>query len=94
MSELIKTKFRASYGLDAAGEKVVNVALADRTVMTDGVNVAYLIQENTLQKYDPTRSYPEGFAVIYQNRTWTAVRDTPNPAGPFDELYWKALRSL
>lgn len=93
MSELIKTKFRASYGLDAAGEKVVNVALADRTVMTDGVNVAYLIQENTLQKYDPTRSYPEGFAVIYQNRTWTAVRDTPNPAGPFDELYWKALRS-
>ena len=93
MSELIKTKFRASYGLDAAGEKVVNVALADRTVPTDGVNVAYLIQENTLQKYDPSRAYVEGFAVIYQNRTWTAVRDVAKPAGEFNEVYWKPLRS-
>lgn len=93
MSELIKTKFRASYGLDAAGEKVVNVALADRTVPTDGVNVAYLIQENTLQKYDPSRAYVEGFAVIYQNRTWTAVRDVAKPAGEFNEAYWKPLRS-
>lgn len=93
MSELIKTKFRASYGLDAAGEKVVNVALADRTVPTDGVNVAYLIQENTLQQYDPSRAYVEGFAVIYQKRTWTAVRDVAKPAGEFNEVYWKPLRS-
>lgn len=53
----IKRKFRAEDGLDAGGDKIINVALADRTVGTDGVNVDYLIQENTVQQYDPTRGY-------------------------------------
>lgn len=87
----VKTKFRSTYGLDAAGEKIINVALADKTVPTDGVNVAYLIQENTIQEYDPSRTYPKGFAVIQSNRIWIAKTDTVE--GPFNELYWRALRT-
>ena len=85
-------KFRATLGLDSAGEKVVNVGLADRTVMTDGVNVEYLIQENTLQQYDPTRRYLKDFAVIYDNRIWVSNRDIPKPAGAFSEPYWISVR--
>lgn len=98
----IQTKFRASFGLDAAGEKVVNVALADRTVPTDSANVAYITQENTIQKYDPNRaamvvggatvSYPEGFVVTYDNRAFMAKQNVPYPAGPFNDGYWQPLR--
>ncbi|ATN93214.1 long tail fiber proximal subunit [Salmonella phage Melville] len=92
MAEL-KRKFRAQEGLDAAGEKVINVAKADRTVMSDGVNVEYLIQENTLQQYDSTRGYPEHFAVIYDNRIWVSNREIAAPAGDFTELYWNSVRT-
>ncbi|UFK27105.1 hypothetical protein LG358_00084 [Escherichia phage UoN_LG358_1] len=92
MAEL-KRKFRAQEGLDAAGEKVINVAKADRTVMSDGVNVEYLIQENTLQQYDSTRGYPAQFAVIYDNRIWVSNREIPEPAGDFTELYWNSVRT-
>ena len=51
MSDLLKQHFRATNGLDAGGNKVINVALADRNVKTDGVSVEYVIQENTIQKY-------------------------------------------
>lgn len=87
----ITPKFRASYGLDAAGEKIINVALADRTIMTDGVNVQYLIQENTIQLFDPTRTYTKYFAVMYQNRVWIAQSNVP--VGAFNEAYWKPLRT-
>ena len=90
MSEL-KHKFRASNGLDASGDKVINVALADRTVMSDGVNVQYFYQENTIQEYDPTRTYIKGFAVMYARRIW--VSQNPVPAGPFNEAYWRPLRN-
>lgn len=88
-----KRKFRASNGLDAAGEKVINVAMADTSVLTDGVNVEYLIQENTVQLYDPTRGYKKDFAVLYNNRQWTAKENVPSPAGVFNEVYWTPIRT-
>lgn len=89
----IKRKFRAEDGLDAGGDKIINVALADRTVGTDGVNVDYLIQENTVQQYDPTRGYLKDFVIIYDNRFWAAINDIPKPAGTFNSGRWRALRT-
>lgn len=89
----IKRKFRAEDGLDAGGDKIINVALADRTVGTDGVNVDYLIQENTVQQYDPTRGYLKDFVIIYDNRFWAAINDIPKPAGAFNSGRWRALRT-
>lgn len=89
----IKRKFRAEDGLDAGGDKIINVALADRTVGTDGVNVDYLIQENTVQQYDPTRGYLKDFVIIYDNRFWAAINDIPKPAGAFNSVRWRALRT-
>lgn len=87
-------KFRASYGLDAGDEKLINVAMADRTNKTDGVSVGFLIQENTVQKYDPTRTYYAGFAVINNERIWVSNRDVPVPVdGKFDVAYWDPLRT-
>lgn len=89
----IKRKFRAEDGLDAGGDKIINVALADRAVGTDGVNVDYLIQENTVQQYDPTRGYLKDFVIIYDNRFWAAINDIPKPAGAFNSGRWRALRT-
>lgn len=93
MADLIKRKFRGAQGFDAAGEKVVNVAKADRTVPSDGVNVEFLVQENTIQQYDTTRGYTKDFAVIYDNRIWVSNRDIPSPSGTFQETYWTSLRT-
>lgn len=98
MANSINKNFRATSGFDAANQKIINVATADRNVLTDGVNVDYFIKENTIQQYDPSRSYPDrpayyaGFTVIYSNRIWTAKRDIPSPAGPFFDAYWEPLR--
>lgn len=91
----LKTSFRASYGLDAAGEKVTNVALADKSVLTDGVNVAFLIQENTVQVYDPTRTYVYPFVVVFNGRQWNLKQGVtvPNPAGAFNEAFWTPMRT-
>lgn len=91
---MTQNKFRATYGLDAAGEKVINVALADNKVLTDGVNVEYFYQENTIQFYNTPvqRPYPKGFAVLHNNRVWTARQDVPSSA-TFNEIYWLALRT-
>lgn len=93
MADILKPAFRATSGLDAAGEKVVNVAKADFGTLSDGVNVEFFIEENTIQQYDPTRGYRNGFAVIYDNRTWVSQQEIPAPAGAFQELYWKAVRT-
>lgn len=92
MSDLLKQHFRATNGLDAGGNKVINVALADRNVKTDGVSVEYVIQENTIQKYDPTRGYLTDFAVTYGRRIWIANKDIPKPAGAFNQANWTSLR--
>ncbi|EOQ0334106.1 hypothetical protein NRQ48_RS15160 [Escherichia coli] len=89
----IKRKFRAEDGLDAGGDKIVNVALADRTVGTDGVNVDFLVQENTVQNYDALRAYTKDFIVLYDNRFYQALSDIPAPAGTFDSVKWKAVRT-
>lgn len=86
-------KFRATEGLDAGNEKVVNVALADRTVGTDGVNVDYVIQENTLQQYDSTRGYTKNFSVLYDRRIWTANADIAKPSGDFNASLWTNSRT-
>lgn len=93
MADSIKRKFRGTQGFDAAGEKVVNVAKADRTVLSDGVNVEFLVQENTIQQYDPTRGYTKDFAVIYDNRIWVSNREITSPSGDFQEIYWNSLRT-
>lgn len=92
MSDAINKQFRASYGLDAAGEKLINVALADRTVMSDGINVEYMIQENTIQAYSETRAYPKGFAVMHNDHMWVSIVDIAKPSGVFNEAKWEPLR--
>lgn len=89
----IKRKFRAEDGLDAGGDKIVNVALADRTVGTDGVNVDFLVQENTVQVYDSTRGYNKGFVVLYDNRLYQAINDIVSPSGAFNLLQWRTVRT-
>ena len=93
MADILKPAFRATSGLDAAGEKVINVAKADYSVLSDGVNVDFFIEENTVQQYDATRGYKKNFAVINDNRIWVAQRDIPAPAGAFTPQYWLATRT-
>lgn len=96
MSDLIKQHFRATNGLDAGGNKVINVAKADRNVMDDGVNVEYLIQENTIQPWANDRGYPEGFAVTMEKRIWVARADIAAPIPPavntFKQGEWISMR--
>ena len=92
MVDTIKTNFRASYGLDAADEKIINVATPDRTVLSDGVNVDFIFQENTIQQYKETRGYLKDFAVIFNDKIWTARQDIPSPSGTFNEAYWEPIR--
>lgn len=96
MSDLIKQHFRATNGLDAGGNKVINVAKADRNVMSDGVNVEYLIQENTIQPWANDRGYPEGFAVTMEKRIWVARADIAAPIPPavntFKQGEWISMR--
>ena len=93
MADILKPAFRATSGLDAAGEKVINVAKADYSVLDDGVNVEFFIEENTVQKYDPTRGYKKDFVVVYDGRTWISTVAIPAPAGAFSELQWQAMRA-
>lgn len=93
MADILKPAFRATSGLDAAGEKVINVAKADFSVLSDGVNVDFFIEENTIQQYDATRGYKKNFAVIYDNRIWVSQREIAEPAGPFVQQYWVATRT-
>lgn len=93
MADILKPAFRATSGLDAAGEKVINVAKADYSVLSDGVNVDFFIEENTVQQYDATRGYKKNFAVINDNRIWVAQRDIAAPAGTFTPQYWLATRT-
>ncbi|QMP18675.1 long tail fiber proximal subunit [Escherichia phage CJ20] len=93
MADILKPAFRATSGLDAAGEKVINVAKADYSVLSDGVNVDFFIEENTVQQYDATRGYKKNFAVIYDNRIWVSQREIAEPAGSFVQQYWTATRT-
>ncbi|ARW57673.1 long tail fiber proximal subunit [Kosakonia phage Kc304] len=93
MADILKPAFRATSGLDAGGEKVINVSKADFNTKTDGVNVEFFIEENTIQEYDSTRGYRKNFAVMFDGRIWTAKEDIAAPAGTFQEPRWTALRT-
>lgn len=85
--------FRATSGLDAAGEKVINVGKATRTTLSDGVNVDFFNEFNTVQQYSSTRGYASEMAVIFGRRLWYAKADIASPAGTFDESKWFATRN-
>lgn len=84
--------FRASSGLDAAGEKLINVAIADKTILSDGVNVDFFHKYNTIYEYDTSRGYDAKHAVIYERRIYYAKVDIASPAGTFDVSKWTSLR--
>lgn len=85
--------FRAQSGLDAAGEKIINVGKASRSVGSDGVNVDFFNEFNSVQQYDPARGYASNMAIIYARRLWYARSDIASPAGAFDETKWIATRN-
>lgn len=93
MADLIKQHFRATNGLDAAGEKVINVAKADYGTLDDAVNVEFFIEQNTIQEYDATRGYKSEFATMYDGRIWVSNREIAKPAGTFQAAYWESLRT-
>lgn len=85
-----KKAFRAESGLDAGSHNVVNVADPRANQLTDGVNVRYFIEKNTIQKFDSTRSYPPQFAVTHESRIWVSVMEVP--VGAFNPTNWEAIR--
>lgn len=92
-----KIPFRVSDGLDGADIRAINIGYPDITNPTDGVNVQFFVDENTLQHYDANRKYKKGFSVIYNNRVYYARRDVPtddsSSAGAFNEVNWQQLRT-
>lgn len=84
--------FRATSGLDAAGEKLINVAMADKTILSDGVSVGFFHKYNTIYEYDSTRGYDAKHAVIYERRIYYAKANIASPAGAFDVSKWTGLR--
>lgn len=84
--------FRATSGLDAAGEKLINVAMADKTILSDGVSVGFFHKYNTIYEYDSTRGYDAKHAVIFERRIYYAKADIASPAGAFDVTKWAGLR--
>lgn len=92
-----KIPFRVSDGLDGADQRAINIGYPDVTNHTDGVNIQYFIDENTIQHYDETRKYPKNFAVIFNDRIYYAKRDVPvdnsASAGPFNETHWQMTRN-
>ncbi|AHY25488.1 long tail fiber, proximal subunit [Serratia phage PS2] len=92
MADKLKPAFRVAYGLDAATEKVINVGMADKNVGSDGVNVDFFNEYNTLPHYKENRGYDVQHAVIFNNRAWYALENIPKPAGPFNPAKWQSLR--
>ena len=90
---MVAKSFRATSGIDAAGEKVINVGKASRSVLSDGVNVEFFNEFNSVQQYDPTRGYSAYMAIIYARRIWYARADIASPAGDFDETKWISTRN-
>lgn len=90
---MVAKSFRATSGIDAAGEKVINVGKASRSVLSDGVNVDFFNEFNGIQQYDTTRGYSAFMAIIYARRIWYARADIASPAGVFDETKWISTRN-
>lgn len=92
-----KIPFRVSDGLDGANKRAINIGYPNITTLTDGVNIQYFIDENTVQQYDETRKYKKNFAVLFNDRLYYAKRDVPvdgaASAGVFNETHWQQLRT-
>ncbi|QPI17925.1 long tail fiber proximal subunit [Pectobacterium phage POP12] len=89
---MVAKSFRVTNGLDAAGEKIINVGKASPTVLSDGVNVEFFNEFNSVNQYDPTRGYAAFMSVIYSRRLWYSRAAIPSPAGEFDETKWFSTR--
>lgn len=96
MAELPKLAFRATEGLDAAGEKIINVKKTtlpttnDKSTNGDGVSVDFFVEHNSIQQFDETRSYFKYQAAIYKDRAYYAKENIP--VGPFNVSKWQPLR--
>lgn len=88
---MTKRAFRAESGLDAGGHNVQNVAYPRDGQKSDGVNVQYFIDNNTIQPFDKTRAYKRFFAVTHLKRVWIARIDT-TANRDFDPSQWESLR--
>lgn len=86
----VKKHLRATYGLDQGNEKVINVGYPQDS--TDGVNIQYFVDKNTVQQYDENRGYDENFIISYKRKLYSAARNIANPAGPFDIQQWNEIR--
>lgn len=86
----VKKHLRATYGLDSGGEKVINVGYPSD--LSDGVNIQYYIDNNTVQVYDESRGYEEHFIVQYNRKLYSADRQISKPAGPFNIEAWNEIR--
>lgn len=87
---MTKKQLRATYGLDQAGEKIINVGMP--TELTDGVNIQYFIDNNTVQEYDESRGYEENFIIQYKRKLYQAARKITKPAGNFNVENWNEIR--
>ncbi|MBF84550.1 MAG: hypothetical protein CL489_08760 [Acidobacteria bacterium] len=89
----IKKPFKSLSGFDGSDNPLVNLGDPRNGENKDAVNVSYYTENNTVQDYDPTRSYKSGFVIIRENRLWSAKSDISAPAGAFDPDLWSAVRT-
>lgn len=81
-------KFKSTGGIDAANQKLVNVADGDSA--QDGVNIRVLEKKNTVQSHSTSRTYELGFIVEYNGQLWKCTTAVSNP-GVFNASSWTAL---
>lgn len=88
-----KKAFRATAGLDSAGQNTVNVADPRVGEGLDAINQQYFIRENTVQEYDATReSYVQDFIIEYNNRLYKNIIPVTS-AEAFDNNKWRLIRT-
>lgn len=90
--DTFKKALRASQGLDSALNPVINMADPRSGELLDGVNQGYFIEKNSVQEYDPTRTYDEGFIVQYEGRLYIASSDITTPES-FNPDHWTSNRT-
>ncbi|CAL9972415.1 tail fiber protein proximal subunit [Vibrio phage D479] len=88
-----KKAFRATAGLDSAGQPTINVADPRLNEGLDAINQQFFIRENTVQEYDATReNYQQDFIVEFNNRLYKNI--TPiTTAEPFNTNKWRLIRT-
>jgi hypothetical protein len=82
--------FKARLGVDSNGVQVINVG--DPINPTDAVNAQYLVAKNTVQTFDPTRTYPQGFIVERSDRLYKAK--SAIAVGAFDLNAWTEIHAF